>query len=511
VTPRRTSQSKVRAAVDLASPSRRARSRQRLAALVSAFEGAKRDSAVAAMSTRELVASAFTHLAVPTAQKLWLTLAVLKARYPLAEDVLDARRIADLYGPGAVLAAAILPTPKTRYVPVRPGSRVTILRDSVLVDVDHTSTVAFATGIQRVVRETVKRWVRDHDLVLVGWNEERSALRILSAAESHKALTGESIVSEATPRGTVPDVVVPLGGAYVLPELTLDRRVAFRIAAMSEASSTSAAVIGFDAVPLSSSETVDFMVSGGFASNLSAVKHMDRVAAISEAAATEYRGWREMLAGAGIVGPDVTAFLLPHEPLTTSRPAPDDAAIELGISRDVPFVLCVGSHEPRKNHLAVLHAAETLWREGHDFQLMFVGGNAWNSGLFSAKYEELVGLGRSVSNVRALSDELLAAAYDLATFTVFASLNEGYGLPVVESLAAGTPVVTSGYGSMLEITATGGAVYVDPRSDSSVCDGIRSLLVDAELVARLVREALAQPVRTWDEYAAETWSYLVEG
>lgn len=511
MTPRRTGQAMVRAAVDLASPSRRARSRQRLVALVAAFEDTVDESAVAAWSTRELVASAFSWLAEPTAQKLWLTLAVLKARFPLAEDVLDARRTADLYGPGAVLAAAILPTPRTRYVPVRPGSRVTVLRDAVLVDVDHTSTVAFATGIQRVVRETVKRWVRDHEPVLVGWNDEKSALRVLSAAESHKALTGETIASDPPARGSLPDVVVPLGGAYVLPELTLDRRVAFRIAAMSEASSTSTSVIGFDAVPLSSSETVDFMVSGGFASNLSAVKHMDRVAAISEAAATEYRGWREMLAGAGLVGPDVAALLLPHESPSTHGIALAEAAIELGIAADVPFVLCVGSHEPRKNHLAVLHAAETLWREGHEFQLMFVGGNAWNSGLFAAKFDELVGRGRMVSNVRALSDELLAAAYRLATFTVFASLNEGYGLPVVESLAAGTPVVTSGYGSMLEITATGGAVYVDPRSDSSVCDGIRSLLVDAELVARLEREALAQPVRTWDEYAAETWSYLVEG
>ena len=120
------------------------------------------------------------------------------------------------------------------------------------------------------------------------------------------------------------------------------------------------------------------------------------------------------------------------------------------------MVLVVGSHEPRKNHLAVLHAAELLWREGVAFSLLFVGGNSWKSEEFQAIVRNLQIARRPIQVVEAVDDPTLWAFYELAYCTVFPSLNEGFGLPVAESLAAGTPVVTSDYGSMAEIGALGG-------------------------------------------------------
>ena len=117
------------------------------------------------------------------------------------------------------------------------------------------------------------------------------------------------------------------------------------------------------------------------------------------------------------------------------------------------MVLCVGSHEPRKNHLAVLHAAELLWREGVAFSLVFVGGNAWRAERFVDQGRAAAGGGRPIVSVRALPDDLLWAAYRLAHCLIFPSLNEGFGLPVAEALASGTPVVTSEFGSMQEIAA----------------------------------------------------------
>ena len=71
----------------------------------------------------------------------------------------------------------------------------------------------------------------------------------------------------------------------------------------------------------------------------------------------------------------------------------------------------------------------------------------------------------------------------MARFTVFPSLNEGFGLPLAESLACGTPAVTSDFGSMREIVdGGGGALLVDPRDDHSVADGMRSLLTDDGLL-----------------------------
>ena len=117
---------------------------------------------------------------------------------------------------------------------------------------------------------------------------------------------------------------------------------------------------------------------------LATVAHTERVAAISEAAAREFRGWRHMLEGAGLAGPDITAVPLPVE-----SPPPSDVAMEMAREQlavvGMPMVLVVGSHEPRKNHRAVLHAAELLWRDGLTFSLLFVGGNSWNSERFDPR------------------------------------------------------------------------------------------------------------------------------
>jgi glycosyltransferase involved in cell wall biosynthesis len=180
-----------------------------------------------------------------------------------------------------------------------------------------------------------------------------------------------------------------------------------------------------------------------------------------------------------------------------------------------PVVLVVGSHEPRKNHLAVLHAAEALWQDGIDFTLTLVGASAWHAEAYEAELDRLQELGRRIQSLRGLSDELLWAAYRIAHCTVFPSLNEGFGLPVAESLAAGTPVITSDFGSMRDIVMVDGrplgGLLVDPRDDASIADALRDLLTDRALHARLKEEASNRPVRTWDDYAAELWDYLMRG
>jgi glycosyltransferase involved in cell wall biosynthesis len=177
----------------------------------------------------------------------------------------------------------------------------------------------------------------------------------------------------------------------------------------------------------------------------------------------------------------------------------------------MPMVLVVGSHEPRKNHRAVLHAAELLWREGLNFSLLFVGGNSWNSERFTRALHDLQAAGRPVHAVRALTDDLLRAAYTIAYCTLFPSFNEGFGLPVAESIASGTPVITSNFGSMREIAEPGGALLVDPRDDHDIARALRKLLTDDALRASLARETRARPERTWEDYAEQSWDYLVHG
>jgi len=113
-----------------------------------------------------------------------------------------------------------------------------------------------------------------------------------------------------------------------------------------------------------------------------------------------------------------------------------------------------------------------------------------------------------VQSIAAVSDDLLWAAYRIARCVVFPSLNEGFGLPVAESLACGTPAITSDFGSMREIAKAGGALLINPRNDSELVTGLDRLLTDDALHARLAAEAREVPTRSWDDYAAETWAYL---
>nr|WP_254071293.1 MULTISPECIES: glycosyltransferase [unclassified Rathayibacter] len=211
-----------------------------------------------------------------------------------------------------------------------------------------------------------------------------------------------------------------------------------------------------------------------------------------------------------MAGPDIRPILLPSQPEDVTEEELATAARSL-VTDDLPLVVCVGSHEPRKNHLAVLHAAELLWRRGLEFSLVFIGGNAWNSAEFLYRLEVLEGFGRPVRSLSSITDALLWSAYRLAHCTIFPSINEGYGLPIVESLSVGTPVITSGFGSMLEVASEGGALFVDPHDDQDIAAALERLLTDTALHERLTAEALAIDGGTWDQYAARVWDYLVEG
>jgi glycosyltransferase involved in cell wall biosynthesis len=370
--------------------------------------------------------------------------------------------------------------------------------------VHHTATAGFATGIQRVTREVTRRWYDANEPTLVGWHQDLSGMRVLTRDESRRARWGG-------PPAEVPTndpLVVPWRCRYLLPELAAEVVRAAHLQTMAQYSGTSLRMIGYDLVPVTTAETSHEGMVPGFARNLAAARYAEVIVPISEGAAVEYRGWRAMLAGAGLVGPRIEPVVLPAQaqPETEQSVRLARSRIPVGV---LPAVLVVGSHEPRKNHLAVLHAAELLWREGRRFSLCFIGGNSWNSESFTRTLEDLQAAGRPVEALLAADDDLLWGAYRVARFTVFPSLNEGFGLPVAESLACGTPVITSGFGSMKEIADDGGgALLVDPRDDHALAGAMRTLLTDDAELDRLREQAAKRPDRTWEQYADEVWQIL---
>jgi glycosyltransferase involved in cell wall biosynthesis len=479
--------------------------RQRCEQIIRTLADGSTDPAGAG-DTAELVRAVAAAATPMDPARAWLVLTVLRGRYPDGGRVQAVTRAAALDGPlsavigilGDVVDAALADPEST------PWPQVRVLTGQTLVDVHHTATAGFATGIQRVTREVTRRWYEAHELTLVGWHQDLTGMRVLTDDEGRRARWGgpEADVPTGDP------LLVPWRCRYILPELAAEVVRAGHLQTMAQYSGTSLSMIGYDLVPMTTAETAHEGMVPGFARNLAAARYARVIVPISQGAGVEYQGWRAMLAGAGLAGPRIEPVVLPAEaqPETPESIRLATARIPVGT---LPAVLVVGSHEPRKNHLAILHAAELLWREGRAFSLCFIGGNSWNSEEFTTTLEGLRAAGRPVEAILAADDDLLWGAYRVARFTVFPSINEGFGLPVAESLACGTPVITSGFGSMKEIADDGGgALLVDPRDDRSIGGAMRALLVDDDLLAELRRQARARPVRTWDSYAVETWQAL---
>ncbi len=171
----------------------------------------------------------------------------------------------------------------------------------------------------------------------------------------------------------------------------------------------------------------------------------------------------------------------------------------LGVRR--PYLLYVGNLKPHKNVVSLLRAFALLGRRrALDHQLVIVGDDpAWKKSLL----EECgrLTIGESVVFVSQVSDDLLPRVYEAAELLVQPSWVEGFGLPVLEAMACGTPVVSSRAGSLPEV-AGDAAEFFDPARVEDLAGVIERVLGSAELRASLRRKGLDRAGRfSWEDCA----------
>jgi glycosyltransferase involved in cell wall biosynthesis len=165
-----------------------------------------------------------------------------------------------------------------------------------------------------------------------------------------------------------------------------------------------------------------------------------------------------------------------------------------------PFVLWVGTLEPRKNLASLLRAFALVRRRAPETSLVLVG--EW--GLADAEVErDLDQLGRSVIRPGFVTDEELSILYSATTCFVFPSLYEGFGLPPLEAMACGTPVMASKAASLPEVVGDAG-LLVDPLESEQMAAALERRILDEGLRADLRRRGLERTAGfTW-EAAART-------
>lgn len=441
----------------------------------------------------------------------WLTYVAVMSRYPKHEDIL--RFATEVQVSRAPMALAQLLRLNSELAPSWTlAAELELVRD-VVVDASLTAKRTFHTGIQRVVRETVPRWAKKHPVELVVWGTA-GTFRPPSRAEEWRVLEFEPRQTNV-PGGdekVVPTKIrVPWKTIVIAPEPTspIDRSEA--LACLAEWSGSDLTTVFYDFVMYLFPEAFKDQSRLGLSDFITAMRASKRVSAISNTIGDDVRHYAETIGNAGMPIPEVRAQVLPVE--AVKIPSAELAANTPRIAGvpGLPVVLSVGSIEPRKNHLMTLRAAERLWQEGVQFQLVLIGWGSWRADAVMAEFERLQSKGRPVRMIRRADEALLWSAFEVAAFTVYISLAEGYGLPAAESIAVGTPVVLSDIGSMAEIGAGGGAVLVNPRDLDEVADAMRTLLTNPDELAALAEQARSHPQSTWDDYAEQTWKWLVDG
>jgi glycosyltransferase involved in cell wall biosynthesis len=169
-----------------------------------------------------------------------------------------------------------------------------------------------------------------------------------------------------------------------------------------------------------------------------------------------------------------------------------------------PFILYAGSIQPRKNIESLLKAYFALRsKKTIQHQLVFTGGSGWkNSRIYelverSEFKEDAVFLGY-------IPDNVLPLLYNSADFLVYPSYFEGFGMPVLEAMACGCPVITSNTSSLPEVAGDAG-LLIDPYDVSSLEDAIEQLAHDNTLKQSLIEKGLDQSQRfSWERCALQT-------
>lgn len=184
---------------------------------------------------------------------------------------------------------------------------------------------------------------------------------------------------------------------------------------------------------------------------------------------------------------------------------------QFGLGED-PYILTVGTLEPRKNHVRLIRAFEGIADVFPAVRMAIVGAEGWKAGAVT----EVLASSRVAERIhwlRFVSSEDLAALYQEAMVFAYPSLYEGFGLPLLEAMAAGVPVLTSRVSSLPEVAGYA-ALLVDPESVDAIRMGLQRLLQDPQLRNGMAqRGRLREAQFSWEKTAAltlETYRRAVE-
>ncbi len=175
------------------------------------------------------------------------------------------------------------------------------------------------------------------------------------------------------------------------------------------------------------------------------------------------------------------------------------------------YLYYLGSLEPRKNVIAIVRSLHYIKQQGFaNIKLVISGAKSWLSEAIFAEVEKL-NLGSDVIFTGPVTEAEKIAWLQNATAFIFPTFYEGFGLPVLEAMAAGCPVITSNVASLPEVTGSA-AMLVNPYQQSELNSALQRLLMDPGLLRGLVASGQERARQfTWEKTATATLKILMDG
>lgn len=377
----------------------------------------------------------------------------------------------------------------------------------LLLDLSHTSHTRAQTGIQRVCRALYREL--NSQAAPITWDPYATQWRELNESEQANLRA----TTPAKKRGSVWPLsskmrgwssrllnqrpTLPLANGLIVPEL-FSPEVA-RVFPQLKVQGPRVTLF-HDAIALKFPELTPPKTVAYFPAYLQELLQFDGVAAVSEDSANTLRDYWRWL---GVTNtPPIQAIPLG----ITAQPA---LIIPPAAVKTRPRILCVGTIEGRKNHLALLEACESLWSQNLDFELQLIGlGRADTAAAGLTKIDSLKKSGRPLIYDGPATEDELIAAYAACDFTVYPSLYEGFGLPVLESLQHGKPCVCSSHGALGESARGGGCLTLEAVDVPALTTALRKLITRPAEIAALAEAARGRTFRTWKDYVGDLTGWM---
>lgn len=392
------------------------------------------------------------------------------------------------------------------------------VRRLLLVDCTNASVDPANPGVIRVARRLGHALQEHPELfpIFVRWDLSLGAYRTLVAQERATLgsydgpVDGLSSLFGPSGQGVWPiDNILGLLEAdtppvLFVPEVVLDGRFPERIA-WARARGLLVAALLYDLIPMTHSPFCSAEIVNRFPEYLEALAAADAIWPISGETLRQFELY-------------IARHCLPRPPQREAiwLPAqfgaqPRVIALSEGPLPGEPLIaLCVGSIDPRKNHRSLIEAFRALLRRRPHLPLRLVlVGNRFEGAEDLAKWVATATREEPrITWTGLVGDAELVALFESAEFTIFPSLVEGYGLPVVESLWMGRPCLCHSEGVMAELAADGGCLTVDMTDTAAIERALERLAGDVGLRRRLSEEAMRRKLLDWAAYGAEIGSRL---